>query len=194
MRMEDRKVTSSGLQRDLLETTLAAAERDRQTVTAAGSATGSLPAGVVRTRVPTHIDDRGWLVEMFDPRWDWVAEPLVYAYSFTVRPGHAKGWAIHKGHADRYFLLLGEAETVLYDVRPESATYGQVSVIRASEFERGIMTIPPLIWHATRNLGAKDAVFVNFPTAPYDHDNPEKYRLPLDTPLIPYSFGDTPGW
>ena len=32
------------------------------------------------------------------------------------------------------------------------------------------------------------------PTRPYDHANPDKYRLPIDTPLIPYSFGDAKGW
>ena len=35
---------------------------------------------------------------------------------------------------------------------------------------------------------------MNFPTMAFDHKNPDKYRLPLDTPLIPYSFGDARGW
>jgi dTDP-4-dehydrorhamnose 3,5-epimerase len=39
-----------------------------------------------------------------------------------------------------------------------------------------------------------NAVLINFPTMPYDHANPDKYRLPLDTKLIPHSFGDTKGW
>jgi dTDP-4-dehydrorhamnose 3,5-epimerase len=187
-------MSSTALDQDLLQRTLDAAARDSQTVTAAGEGTRRLPEGVFIHRTRTHVDDRGSLVEMIDPRWEQITEPLFYAYSWTVRAGHAKGWAIHKQHDDRYFLVSGEIEVVLFDVRPESATYGLVSVIGVSQYDRGLLTIPRLLWHATRNLGATEAVMVNFPTALYDHDDPEKYRLPLDTPLIPYSFGDTPGW
>jgi dTDP-4-dehydrorhamnose 3,5-epimerase len=35
---------------------------------------------------------------------------------------------------------------------------------------------------------------VNFPTIPYDHADPDKYRLPIDTTLIPFSFGSAHGW
>ena len=37
-------------------------------------------------------------------------------------------------------------------------------------------------------------VVVNFPTIQYDHSAPDKLRLPLDTPEIPYRFEDRPGW
>ena len=26
---------------------------------------------------------------------------------------------------------------------------------------------------------------IDFPTTPYNHESPNKYRLPIDTPLIP---------
>ena len=32
------------------------------------------------------------------------------------------------------------------------------------------------------------ATVVNFPTRPYLHEKPDKYRLPIDTPLIPFKF------
>ncbi len=41
--------------------------------------------------------------------------------------------------------------------------------------------IPRGVWHAERCIGGKDAMVVNFPTIQYDHTNPDKYRLPLDT-------------
>ncbi len=187
-------VTEQAATPDLLELTLGTAIRDAQTVTAKGESTSALLHGVERFHVPTQVDDRGWLVELFDPRWDWVDEPLVYSYATTVRPGLAKGWAIHREHSDRYFLLVGRIEVVLYDVRPESPTVGRISRIAMSEFDRGILKIPQFIWHATRNIGEAEAVFVNFPTMQFNHANPDKYRLPIDTPLIPFSFGTTPGW
>ena len=45
-----------------------------------------------------------------------------------------------------------------------------------------------------RNIGASDVVVIDFPTAPYNHEDPDKYRLPIDTPLIPYSFTAARGW
>ena len=35
---------------------------------------------------------------------------------------------------------------------------------------------------------------VNFPTMPYDHSSPDKYRLPLNTDKIPYKFENARGW
>lgn len=131
---------------------------------------------------------------MFDLRWNWHPDPIVFVYSFTIRPGRVKGWGMHKKHEDRYFVLCGEMEVVLYDPRPDSPTKGQVSKVILSEFNRRIMNVPIGVWHANRNLSQKDLVVVNFPTIPYEHANPDKYRLPLDTDQIPFKFGDAGGW
>ena len=179
---------------DLLDRTLGAAERDRQTVTSEGKSTSQLLHGMSIHRSPTHTDDRGTLTEILDPRWGWHPDPIPYIYYITERPGHAKGWALHKTHEDRYFIIRGEMEMVTYDVRPGSPTAGRICQLVLSDRDPFIVNIPINVWHATRNLGQEDAIIVNLPTKLYDHANPDKYRLPLDTPLIPYSFGDTPGW
>lgn len=114
--------------------------------------------------------------------------PLQYIYVFTVRPGIVKGWGLHKKHDDRYFLISGEMQLVLYDVGPDSPTCGKVSTILMSEKDRRLINIPAFVWHADHNIGTTDAVVVNMPTRLYDHADPDKYRLPVDTPLIPYSF------
>jgi dTDP-4-dehydrorhamnose 3,5-epimerase len=168
--------------------------KDLQTVTSQGESTDKLIAGVVFHEVTTHPDERGMLCEIFDPRWGWHPDPLIYCYCFTVRPGMIKGWAYHKKHEDRYFILFGEVEVVLYDDRPDSPTYKLVSKIVLSEFRRRLMNIPIGVWHASRNLGSKDVVGLNFPTMQYDHANPDKYRLPLDTDYIPHKFDNPRGW
>lgn len=167
---------------------------DRQTVTSDGTPTERLTEGATFHDVVTHVDDRGTVVELFDPRWNWHPDPLVFVYVFTIRPGVVKGWGLHKTHEDRYFVLQGEVEVVMYDIRPESSTYRQVSKVVLSEHRRRLMNVPAFVWHSDHNIGSKDAVIVNFPTIPYDHENPDKYRLPLDTDLIPYSFGEAKGW
>ena len=172
----------------LLDTTLAAARRDRQMILPTGKQLGRLTEGVVIRDLTTIADERGSVVEIYDCRWDYHPDPLVFSYMFTIRPGYVKGWNLHKQHEDRYVILQGEMALVLFDPRPDSATYGEVCKIMLSEHHRRIVNVPKFVWHADHNIGSKDIVVVNFPTMPYDHENPDKYRLPIDTDLIPYSF------
>ena len=174
--------------------TLKAAVADAQSVDSAGVGVKKVAHGVTFRDAVTHVDDRGYVVEMFDPRWNWHPDPLVFAYAFTLRPGMVKGWGLHKLHEDRYFILQGEMEVVMYDIRPNSPTYRQISRVVLSEFRRRLMNVPKFVWHANRNIGDKDVLVANFPTQAYDHAKPDKYRLPLDTELIPFSFAGAKGW
>ena len=153
-----------------------------------------LPFGVTVRDTATHVDDRGTVFELFDPRWGWTDEPLVFSYCFTLRPGWVKGWNIHRQHEDRYVLMFGEMKLVLYDERPDSPTCGLLSVIMLSQFRRQLVNIPVGVWHAIQNMGPTDVVGVNFPTIQYDHTSPDKYRLPINNDRIPYRFEGVRGW
>ena len=180
--------------RSLLSQTLDAAVQDRQTVDRQSRDLSTLLDGVRCWDAPTHTDERGTVMEMFNPQWNWHPDPLVFVYCFTIRPGIVKGWNLHKLHEDRYCLLQGEMEVLMYDVRDDSPTCGQISRVVLSEHGRRHVTVPKFVWHADRNIGTTDVVTVNFPTLPYDYARPDKYRLPIDTPLIPYSFAGARGW
>jgi dTDP-4-dehydrorhamnose 3,5-epimerase len=171
-------------------TTISSAEpiRDRPTVTPEGVPLVELPHGVVFRDAVTHVDDRGMLCELFDNRWGFPGGPLCYSYFMTIRPGYAKGWGWHSSYDDRYFIQFGHMETVLYDERDDSPTRGLVARVVLSETRRRLMVIPAGVWHASRNLGDRDVVVVNFPTKPYVHQDPDKARLPLDNDRIPYRF------
>lgn len=178
----------------ILEQTLAAATRDTQTVTPDGKSIAPLIEGVRIREARTHSDSRGSVIEIFDERWGWHTEPVGSLHCFTVRPGFVKGWGLHQHHEDRYMLLQGEMELVLFDPRPNSSTCGKVGKILMSENHRCLVNIPACVWHADHNIGNTDVVVIDMPTAPYNHQNPDKWRLPIDTPLIPYSFGAARGW
>jgi dTDP-4-dehydrorhamnose 3,5-epimerase len=162
--------------------------KDQQTVTPGGESVDKLPHGVSLKPIVTQVDPRGSLFEMFDERWDWNDNPLVYAYCFTIRPGIVKGWGYHEHHEDRYCIMYGEMLVVLYDERPDSPTRGLVSEIVMSHYNRCLLNIPAGIWHADCNIGNTDVITANFPTEPYDHENPDKYRLPIENDRIPYTF------
>ena len=161
---------------------------DLALVAADGTDLRRLPDGVLLRDLPPFVDDRGEVVELFDPRWGWHDEPLSSASLVTVRPGVVKGWNRHEVSEDRYAHLFGELEVVLYDERETSPTRGLVRKIVLTERRRMLMTVPPGVWHALRALGDRGAALVNFPTELYDHAAPDKQRLPLDSPRIPYDF------
>lgn len=162
--------------------------KDASTVDRSGNLLQKLPHGVSFRPAVTHFDDRGSVCELYDERWDWNPEPLVFSYLFTLRPNKVKGWGKHMRHEDRYIVLTGEMEVVMFDTREDSPTRGLVARVHLSEWNRRLMNIPIGIWHANYNPGNKDALIINFPTQPYDHENPDKYRLPLDTDEIPFKF------
>ncbi len=169
------------------EFSLRGALKDVATVSETGKSLKRLTEGVVIRKLTTHVDERGSVAELFDERWGY-PDPLTFSYMCTIRPGIVKGWGLHEKHEDRYVFLEGEMQLLLYDVRPHSSTYGELCIINLSEYDRCLINIPTYVWHADYNFGSKDAVIINFPTAPFNHAAPDKLRLPIDTDLIPHRF------
>jgi dTDP-4-dehydrorhamnose 3,5-epimerase len=178
---------------DRLERPRTAPVQDRQTVTRAGERIGATIAGVVVRPAVTHPDDRGELCEIFNPAWGVLDAPLVYVYQTMVRPHKVKGWVVHHLQDDRLFVSLGTLRIVLYDAREDSPTRGALQEVCVGERNRALVVIPRGVFHAVQNVGETDAYFVNLPTRAYDHENPDKYRLPLDTDCIPYRFAERLG-
>jgi dTDP-4-dehydrorhamnose 3,5-epimerase len=162
------------------------ARKDTATVTTEGVSLQDRIAGVELRRPPTHADERGTLTEIYDERWGFTDDPLVYVYHVTIRPGQLRGWVVHREQNDRLFAYAGVLKIVLYDARTDSPTYGGLNVFHVGGHDRALLSIPAGVYHAVCNVGADEGAFVNLPSRPYDHDDPDKYRLPLDNDVIPY--------
>jgi dTDP-4-dehydrorhamnose 3,5-epimerase len=169
-------------------------KKDKQTVEPDGGRPARFIDGVVVRKAVTQEDERGDLTEIFDPRWGIMEGPIVYIYQTTIRPGRVKGWVYHKAQSDLLFVSAGFLKIVLHDLRPDSPTAGQFDEIFLSERNRGLVQIPPMVLHAVENVGDKDAAFINMPTAPYNHKNPDKYRISITSGEILYSFDKGRGW
>jgi dTDP-4-dehydrorhamnose 3,5-epimerase len=167
---------------------LKAARKFEQTVTKEGERLEPLIDGVVWRQAVTHPDERGSLCEVFNPAWNLSDKPLVYVYQITIRPGQIKGFVLHRTYSDRLFFSLGTSKVVLYDDREGSPTRGLLNELHFGDHNRALLVIPPGVWHAVQNVGTTDALFINCPTKPYDHEDPDKWALPRDSDLIPYRF------
>ena len=168
------------------------ARKDEATVTPAGERLETLIDGVSLRYATTHFDERGEVCEIYDPAWGLSSAPLVYVYAALIRPARIKGWVYHKEQIDRMFALSGFLRIVLYDPREGSPSRGMINEIHLTERNRGLVVIPPLVVHAVQNVGNIDAAFVNMPDRPYNHLNPDKYRV--DKSSVPYDFDKGAGW
>ncbi|MGI8631462.1 MAG: dTDP-4-dehydrorhamnose 3,5-epimerase family protein [Solirubrobacterales bacterium] len=152
-------------------------ERDEPSRDSGGRPIGTLIEGVACERLTPHVDHRGSLVEAINFDHPFWQEPVVYAYRITVARGRIKGWGMHKIQADRYFHTDGDVRVVLYDGRVNSPTQGRFNQFWFADASTGLLRIPPGVWHADQNFGDTEAALMNFPTEPFRHQDPDKYRI-----------------
>lgn len=158
--------------------------RDSPTVTRTGVPLSPGIEGVIVNQPPVHVDHRGALVEMYT-RPDFWEQPFAYAYQTSIRPGMLKGWFLHERKFDRYHLVSGELLVLLYDDRPDSPTRGVLQKTVLSERSARQVLIPPNIWHLSLNVGQFEAILVNLPSTHYDHANPDRFYVSIDSGKIP---------
>ncbi len=166
-------------------------KKDSQTVNEHGEPVGPRIDGLVVRRLPPVEDARGDIVEIYRPAWGIHAAPLVFVYRTSVRPGAIKGWIVHAKQDDRIAILSGVLLWAFFDDRQGSPTRGLLNVLTFSERHRALFVIPQGVWHAVQNIGTEEASFLNMPTRPYNHADPDKYRLPIKNDLIPFDFSGT---
>ena len=133
-------------------------------------------------------DDRGKLVELLTTRDDPVWS-MVHVYQVLAEPGSRRGWVYHEHQHDRLAFTMGRFKVVLHDLREDSPTFGKANVLIVGEERPALLTIAPFVAHCVENLGRTVAAFVNLPTRAYYHADPDKYRLPISSGLIPYPEG-----
>lgn len=168
---------------------LAGAHKDGQQVTEEWSKVQETIAGV-HAREVLHVPrDHGIITEIFRPEWDPTGLPVVQVYQSRLFPGAIGAWSCHTKSIDRLFVNQGHLKVVLYDGRPESPTHKTINEFHVGDARPTFIVLPTGVWHGIQNLGASDALLLNLPTYAYNYRDPDHYRLPYDSPEIPYSWG-----
>jgi dTDP-4-dehydrorhamnose 3,5-epimerase len=164
------------------------ATRDRQSITKDWQPLQSLIEGVETREVKNVLKDNGCLTEVWRADWMLPGEAVAQIFQVMLSPGAISAWHVHVGATDRLFGSNGNLKLVLYDARPDSPTHGRVNVIRCGSLRPMLIVVPPGVWHGVQNLGAEPALLLNLPDRAYRYDAPDHWRLPPDSPRIPYSF------
>lgn len=144
--------------------------------------------GVRIREVRNVVTANGITTELYRPDWGIVDGTVQQAIHVALRGGAVSAWHQHRERWDFLFVVAGHMRVVLHDPREESPTRGQVDVFHLSPARPVLLAVPPWVWHGVQNLSRDVSCFINMFDRPYEYDDPDEWRLPLDTAEIPYSF------
>jgi len=121
-------------------------------------------------------------------RHDW---PLFLGfgelYFSEVLPGAIKAWKLHSRQTQHLAVPVGRLKLVIYDPKPNSASFGQVQeyILGRPDCYR-LLRIPPGLWYGFASISREKTLICNCADLP--HDPAESTRIAWDSPDIPYRF------
>ena len=151
--------------------------------------------GVKVHRLPRHVDDRGFFLEVYRAKADHPASEALAEFfrdvpveqvNFTIvnAESHIKGLHYHLKQQDVWFCPHpSKAKFVLLDVRKKSPTFGRTQVIVAGDGHDVLVRIPEGVAHGYRPLTNPCALFY-IVTRTFDAKDPDEWRIAWDHPAV----------
>jgi len=131
------------------------------------------------------VDERGKIMHMMKSTDDEFIE-FGEIYFSTAWPGAVKAWHIHQWMTVNNVVISGLAKLVMYDIRPDSPTKGNLLEVFLGDDNHVLVQIPPGIANGYKAYGDKEVILANCGTHP--HDPTEMLRMPPFTDEIPYDW------
>jgi|SRR3989344_774336 len=107
-------------------------------------------------------------------------------YGSWIHPNAIKGWHLHKKMTLNYAVPVGKIKLVLYDVRENSLTKGNLMEIYIGKENYVRVSVPPGVFNGFKGIGSEDSLVINIST--HEHDPDEIIRLDPFSKEIPYNW------
>jgi dTDP-4-dehydrorhamnose 3,5-epimerase len=131
----------------------------------------------------------GYLTEITRAEWLGANTNIEQIFQTVMVPGSISAWHAHARTTDRLFVSHGLARLVLYDARAGSTTYGLLNQMQFGTIRPALVCIPPQVWHGVQNVSSGATILLNIVDFAYSYSDPDHWRVPEDSPEIPYKFG-----
>lgn len=148
--------------------------------------------GVKIKKLKVIPDDRGKVMEIIRCD-DEIFQKFGQVYMTSAKPRFVKGWHYHKKQTDNFTCVKGKIKLVLYDSRSNSKTKGQVQEFFLSLENPLVVQIPPYVFHGFETESDDEAIVINTTTEPYNRESPDEFRVPFNSPDIPYKWKSDKG-
>ncbi len=131
------------------------------------------------------VDERGKIMHMMKSTDEHFKE-FGEIYFSCSWPGSIKAWHIHQSMTINNAVISGNAKLVMYDLRENSPTFGDLQEVFLGESNYVLVQMPPGIANGYKAYGDKMVILANCATEP--HDPNEIIRLDPFTDKIPYNW------
>ena len=166
--------------------------KDPRSITSDWTPLQELIDGVKLREVRNVPKENGLLTEVFRADWALDAGGVGQVFQVVLAPGGLSAWHAHQFTTDRLFASHGLVKVVLFDARTRSPTHGRLNEFRVGLLRPTLIVVPPGVWHGVQNISREPGCLLNMPDRAYSYDDPDHWRLPPDSPEIPYSFAAPP--
>ena len=149
----------------------------------------NLIAGVEIERGEVWPDDRGFFTELFrmgTPGWMRGFSPAAQVSAALSYPGTIKAVHYHRQQTDLWAPVIGQLQVVLFDLRQDSTSFGQVNTIFAGSQRPWRIRIPVGVGHGYKVVGVEAALMI-YATDRY-YDPSDEGRLAYDDPYLNYDW------
>lgn len=135
-----------------------------------------------------HKDERGFFEELIRVTDDFFKEGFGQLSHSLMYPGVVKAWHVHKTQVDWWYVVKGDLQVALFDLREISPTYKLLNQFHLGEQgDNVILKIPAGVAHGCKIIG-KVAELFYVTSKTYNPD--EEGRIPYDDPKIGYDWED----
>jgi dTDP-4-dehydrorhamnose 3,5-epimerase len=166
---------------------LPGAKKDHQSTTADWDRTGPTIADVKIKRTRHVVTANGTTTETYRRDWLETGYDAGHVIHVALSAGRISAWHAHELQTDGIFVVAGRLFLALYDARSTSPTYRESMILRLDADDPTLVLIPPLIWHGLKPLVGPTA-FLNIFNRPYNYEDPDVWRLPVNTDQIPFDI------
>ncbi len=142
--------------------------------------------GVEIKELTTYPDERGFFREIIRVTDGFFKEGFAQLSHSVMYPGVAKAWHVHRTQIDWWYVPVGNLKLVMYDLREDSPTRGELQEILMGEnYPAKVVKIPAGVAHGCKVLGSiTHLLYVTSKT----YDPAEEGRIPHDDPEIGYDW------
>jgi dTDP-4-dehydrorhamnose 3,5-epimerase len=123
--------------------------------------------------VTPYTDDRGW--SLMNLLTGAMSEQGQINFSMQY-PQVIKAWHRHDKQTDFWCCLTGHLKAGVY-----RESDGKAWLIVMGEQRRGVLIIPPPLWHGAACVGSSPAGLLYYVTCAYDPAQPDEHRRPHDS-------------
>ncbi|MFM7306730.1 MAG: dTDP-4-dehydrorhamnose 3,5-epimerase family protein [Actinomycetota bacterium] len=133
--------------------------------------------GVRVSALKVHTDSRGSVLHFM--RNDSVTfSAFGEVYFSTIINGVVKAWMRNHLATANFVVPIGSVELVMFDERPDSATYGVVQRELLGRDSYQGAAVPPGVWYGFRGLHPGESLIANLLDRPYEPSSNDRLQYP----------------